>query len=234
MDKRGGRRYKRRLQLRFWDIEDEVQKAGFTQNVSLEGMFICTGSPAKPGTRIVIEVHEKEKTYTLHGVVRHSARVDPVLQKVRPSGMGVRLIKTEELMAALLKINGVSKNVEDQEPPEVEGLEEVEETADEARVVAMTFGTPQEFLNCFERDLKFGGIFVPVDDLPEQDEFVTIEFQFKWDRELKVGVAAQVVKIFEAAEGTAMGETVTGVGVAFTDPADAIRHLEEVVGFLET
>ena len=236
MNKRKGTRLKRRIQLKFWNLEEEVMKSGFTFNVSLTGIFICTNSPFKPKTRIGIELGQKGQKFQVQAVVRHAARVDPLLQKVKPSGMGVRLIRTEELMAEMLgtdKDATPEKEVVGEEADSTEG--EVEEVGtqpvkddDAATSYSMNFVSPRELATCFERDLKFGGIFVPTSSLPEGDE-VVIEFLFDWSDYSRVKVPAQVVKRFEAAEGTALGEKVTGIGVAFSDPEGAMTEFLEVI-----
>jgi Tfp pilus assembly protein PilZ len=216
-----------------------MPKSGFTYNVSLTGMFICTSSPLKPGSRIIVEVGKEGKKIELHGQVRHAARVDPLLQKLKPSGMGVRLLKTEEMMAAVLGLDADSPDEpeekdqqEVQEEAEAQGEETVQAEAVEdeqaAPVYSMNFVSPTELATSFERDLKFGGIFVPTVSLPEEEE-VVVEFLFDWSDEARVCIPAYVVKRFEAAEGTAMGEKVTGIGVAFSDPEGAIAEFLDII-----
>jgi Tfp pilus assembly protein PilZ len=260
MDNRKARRLKRRIQVRFWKQDDSIVKSGFTYNVSLTGMFVCTNSPFKPKTRITIEIGKEGGKLELQGVVRHAARVDPVLHKVKPSGMGVRLLKTEELMAAVLGLEDETSagdeeqetlagdeeqetlagdEEQEQEQEKEEKLEEEEairteavEDQNAATIYTMNFVSPRELATTFERDLKFGGIFVPTLDLPEGDD-VVIEFLFDWDDFTRVQIPALVVKRFDAAEGTAAGEKVTGIGVAFSDPEGAIMEFLDIVEALK-
>ena len=97
-----------------------------------------------------------------------------------------------------------------------------------APVYSMNFVSPTELATSFERDLKFGGIFVPTINLPEEEE-VVVEFLFDWSDEARVCIPAYVVKRFEAAEGTAMGEKVSGIGVAFSDPEGAIAEFLDII-----
>ncbi|MEJ2084724.1 MAG: hypothetical protein P8Y44_03485 [Acidobacteriota bacterium] len=241
MDKREDKRLKRRFQVRFWRLDDPVPKSGFTYNISLTGMFICTNSPFKPGTQIVIEVGREGRKVELHARVMHAARVDPVLQKVKPSGMGVRLMRTEEMMAAVLGLNAVAEEedtVEDEsvaEPEEAEELEATEESeASEEEeeepppLYYLNFVSPRELATSFERDLKFGGIFVPTSRIPDRDR-VVVEFLFDWNDITRIRIPAHVVKRFEAAEGSARGEHVAGIGVAFDDPEGAIEEFLDIV-----
>lgn len=237
MDKRKNRRLKRRIQVRFWRFDDPTPRSGFTFNISITGMFICTNQPFKPGSRIVVEVGRDGKRIELHGLVRHAARVDPLLQKIRPSGMGVRLLRTEEMMAAVLglderdpeEIGNEEENVaeEAQEQEDSSPGEEAEGDPDPS-VYHLNFVSPTELATSFERDLKFGGIFVPTSNLPDGDE-VVIEFLFDWTDLSRIRIPAHVVKRFEAAEGTAMGEKVSGIGVAFSDPEGAMAEFLTVI-----
>lgn len=233
MDKRRNRRLKRRIQVRFWKPDEKIPKSGFTYNVSLTGMFICTNSPLKPGSRVIVEVGKEGRKLELHGQVRHAARVDPLLQKLKPSGMGVRLLRTEEMMAAVLGLDAeTTEEPEEKEEEQVQEEETVQTEADEdeeaAPMYSMNFVSPTELATSFERDLKFGGIFVPTVSLPEKDE-VVVEFLFDWSDDARVCIPAYVVKRFEAAEGTAMGEKVSGIGVAFSDPEGAIAEFLDII-----
>ncbi len=233
MDKRKNTRLKRRIQVRFWKPDEKVAKSGFTYNVSLTGMFICTNSPLKPGSRVIVEVGKEGNKIELHGQVRHAARVDPLLQKLKPSGMGVRLLRTEEMMAAVLGLDRemsdeLEENGEETAQEEETTQTEAEEDEKAVPVYSMNFVSPTELATSFERDLKFGGIFVSTESPPEEDE-VVVEFLFDWSDEARVCIPAFVVKRFEAAEGTAMGEKVTGIGVAFSDPEGAIAEFLDII-----
>ena len=97
MDKRKTPRFKRRIQLRFWSLDDRNPRKGFTHNVSVAGMFVASSAPFKPGTRIFVEIPTTTEKLVLQAEVRYAARVDPMLQKVKPSGMGIRFLTVEEL-----------------------------------------------------------------------------------------------------------------------------------------
>lgn len=239
MEKRDDKRLKKRFQVRFWRLDDPVPKSGFTYNISLTGMFICTNSPFRPGTRIVVEVGRESRKIVLHGQVRHASRVDPVLQKVKPSGMGVRLLKTEEMMAAVLGVKlqpeeevEVEEEVatEPEEAPEADesAAAEAQEEEEPPPVYHLNFVSPRELAESFERDLKFGGIFVPTPRLPDKDQ-ILVEFLFDWNDAVRVRIPAHVVKRFAAAEGSSLGEQVAGIGVAFDDPEYAIEEILDIL-----
>lgn len=229
MDKRKTPRYKRRIQLRFWSSDDRNPRKGFTHNVSVAGMFIASNAPFKPGTRIFVEIPTSTEKMILQAEVRNSARVDPLLQKVKPSGMGIRFLTSEELMAELLKLKkppGEEKEVgEEAEVEESQGLQ--------GAVLTVTFTTPHDLANTYERDIRYGGLFVPTDQSVEEEDKVVVEFRFDWDSSLAVQVQSNVIKKFAAAEGSATGETVSGVGVAFTDPTSVTTQFSNVMSGLD-
>ena len=228
MDKRKAPRFKRRIQLRFWSVDDRTPRKGFTQNVSVTGMFISSSSPFKPGTRIFVEVASGSEKLVLQAEVRYSARVDPALQKVRPSGMGVRFLTVEELMSELLKLRrSIAENAE-----QLNGNGDAEESEIHP-VLGVTFSKPRDLATSYERDVKYGGLFIPTEEDVEQDDRVVIEFRFGWDESLSIRAPAKVVKRFAAAEGTTAGETVSGVGVAFTDSTLLTSQFSNVLSDLD-
>lgn len=241
VSKRRLKRYKRRLQLEFWSLEDRTPRKGFTQNVSLRGLFICTASPYPAGTRIAIEVSFGQERVKLLGEVRHAAKVDPVLQRIRPSGMGVRLLKTEEMMAELLNLKVtlasalevMEEAVEGGPAPEQPTSEKPPPEESEAPVFPVSFACSRDLVVSFERDIKHGGLFVAASDPAEADTAIALEFRFDWDPERRLRLPARVIKRFEAAEGSAAGEKVTGMGVAFEDPSAVIEQIRELVAELD-
>jgi Tfp pilus assembly protein PilZ len=229
MDKRKDPRYKRRIALQFWSVQDTTPRKGFTQNLSVRGVFVATNQPFKPGTRVFLEIPSGKGSLVLQGEVRYSARVDLALQRVKPSGMGIRLILTEELMAELLKLERSGLPIESEvDPADDDASATAPDSSSAARVYPVTFESPQDFSRSFERDIRFGGLFLPVDEPADQDETVTLEFRFAWAPELVVRIEALVVKRFTAGEDSAGGDSVRGMGVAFADPADVITRFEHV------
>lgn len=238
IDKRTVPRYRRRIPVQFWGQDDQTPRKGFTQNVSVKGMFVSTNAPFKPGTRIFLEISSTKEKMVLQAEVRFAARVDPALQRVMPSGMGVRLLRVDEIMAEILKLKSAGIEVVDEgegtPAPEAAPEEAVEERPEpEGAVFSITYDTAHDLANSYERDIKYGGLFVASAEPAEQDEPVTIEFRFAWDSDQIVQVQAQVVKKFASAEGSVMGEAVSGMGVAFSDPTDVMTQFSNVFSALE-
>ena len=234
MDKRKVPRYRRRIALHFWSQEDKSPRKGFSQNVSVVGMFVSTNAPFKPGTRIFLEIPSGKDKLVFQAEVRFSARVDLALQRVKPSGMGVRLLRVDEVMGELLKLKATGVEVIAEKPQpktsEVATPEEPSVPADE--VFPISFATPRDLVNSYERDIKYGGLFIASPEPAEQEEPVVLEFRFAWDDAQVIQVQAQVVKKFAFAEGSVAGEAVSGMGVAFSDPAGVMTQFAEVISAL--
>jgi Tfp pilus assembly protein PilZ len=90
MERRETARKARRVQVKFWDVADRDAQTGYTINVSPTGLFVGTNRPLPPGRNVQLSISLGEQEITLDGVVVHAARVSPLLQRQRPSGMGVR------------------------------------------------------------------------------------------------------------------------------------------------
>ncbi|MEE8522968.1 MAG: PilZ domain-containing protein [Thermoanaerobaculia bacterium] len=102
-----GRRFPRRLQVRFRSVNEEDFKVGYTTNISQTGMFVATIRPLPPGTHLKLEIGPKEKAVGLDAEVVHARKVAAVWQKIRPSGMGVRFLESQKSSAELLELMSV-------------------------------------------------------------------------------------------------------------------------------
>jgi PilZ domain len=103
-----GRRFPRRLSVRFRSAEEQDYKVGYTTNISQTGMFVATIRPQPPGTHVQLEIGNKEhKTVCLDAVVVHARKVAPVWQKIRPSGMGVHFLTPEKHGDDLLELMSI-------------------------------------------------------------------------------------------------------------------------------
>ncbi|MFQ5527249.1 MAG: PilZ domain-containing protein [Thermoanaerobaculia bacterium] len=96
------KRYKKRLQVRFWREGDDNPHSGYTTNVSMSGIFVATNTPVAPRERVKIEILDEDRGCVVHGEVVHAARVSPLLAKLRQAGMGIRLRGVDELIGELV------------------------------------------------------------------------------------------------------------------------------------
>ena len=106
MERRETKRKVRRVQVKFWDTAGEERRSGYTINVSPTGLFVGTNRPLPPGRKVRLAISLEEREMTLDGTVVHAARVSPLLQRLRPSGMGVRFDRDHPELRDLLKPAG--------------------------------------------------------------------------------------------------------------------------------
>ena len=92
----------RRVQVHFWRQGDPAPYIGYTANISLTGMFIVTNSPLSSGSRIRVEVVDRERGFMVEGVVAHARKMAPALARLNQSGMGVRFLAVDELVRELI------------------------------------------------------------------------------------------------------------------------------------
>jgi hypothetical protein len=92
----------RRVQVHFWKQGDPAAYLGYTTNISLTGMFIATNSPVPSGSRIRVEVMDRDRGFTVEGLVAHARKMQPEMARLNQSGMGVRFLSVEELVRELI------------------------------------------------------------------------------------------------------------------------------------
>jgi hypothetical protein len=92
----------RRVQVHFWRQGDPTAYIGYTTNISLTGMFVATNSPVSSGSRIRIEVVDRDRGFMVEGVVAHARKSPPELARLNQSGMGIRFLSVEELVRELM------------------------------------------------------------------------------------------------------------------------------------
>jgi Tfp pilus assembly protein PilZ len=154
---------------------------------------------------MVIEFQEDGVTFEVRATVAHSAKVSPLLQSVRPSGMGVRFSSRSHDLEQLLPAG------------EVQVLDE------EARTVfPIYFSDVDELLEVYERDMRNGGLFVPTSRPAEMDSEVSVELNLPQARKSVMTVVAKVVHRTDEPPNP-------GMGVAFSDPDGVVGGLFELM-----
>ena len=199
-------RHPRRVQVRFWpETHPEQAHAGYSRNVSATGMFIATVHPLKPGTLVSIEFREDSEAFRVQAKVVHSAKVSPLLQAVRPSGMGVRFLDRAPGLERLL--------------PEDERavLNEFH-----SKIFPIYFASGEELLRIFDRDIKNGGLFVPTERPAEKEQLVSIELHLPRSEDPVLTFDATVVHRVDAGPDS-------GIGIAFRDPPQVLERLGPLV-----
>lgn len=103
MERRQAKRRARRVQVQFWDRPDGERRSGYTINISPTGLFLGTNRPLPPGRKVRLAIALDDHELEVDGTVVHAARVSPLLQKLRPSGMGIRFDGDQPELSRLLR-----------------------------------------------------------------------------------------------------------------------------------
>lgn len=90
-EKRYLKRHRRRFALRFG--QDEATRLGFTEDISVEGMFIRTANVYPPGTELKVTLSlPDDVSVTVVGKVMWAKRVAPqMVRLVKKAGFGIRI-----------------------------------------------------------------------------------------------------------------------------------------------
>jgi hypothetical protein len=103
MDRRRNRRWPRQLEVRFWKQGEEGQATrAISTNISRTGIFVRTQNVLPSGSRVRVDIGHAGRSVTVEGVVMRALKSPAHLQAVMPSGMGVRFLQPDELLAELL------------------------------------------------------------------------------------------------------------------------------------
>lgn len=90
-EKREKERRRKRLKLRFGT--DEPKRMAFTEDLTGQGLFVITGQPEKPGTKLVLQFYFPDGREALaSGRVQWAKKVPANLVRIaKKGGMGVKL-----------------------------------------------------------------------------------------------------------------------------------------------
>jgi Tfp pilus assembly protein PilZ len=102
MTRRRATRRARRVQVHFWKQGELTTYVGYSTNISMTGMFVATNSPMPSGTRVRVEVIDRDRGFMVEGVVAHARKVGAEMARLTQSGMGVRFLSVEELVRELV------------------------------------------------------------------------------------------------------------------------------------
>jgi Tfp pilus assembly protein PilZ len=223
-------RWARRILVRFWRSGEERPYVGHTLNLSPGGMFVGTDRPVASGSRVRVEVMDPAQGFTIEGVVTHSHRVAPELRRVHESGMGVRFLSHEELVAPLLpKLTGETAS----RPAPVAAA-----PAEPEDGFAVRFATADAFVEAFKRDIQHGGMFVSTSRPAPLNQVVPLQLHLPADLGGSLVVSVRVVHRNDPAEAGAARrpdrpagapDRPAGMGVEFVDREATVRRLADLV-----
>ncbi len=266
MSRRRAVRRPRRVQVHFWKHGEPTAYVGYTTNISTTGMFVATNSPMPPGTRVRVEVVERERGFMVEGVVAHARKIRGDLARVSQSGMGVRFLSVEELVRELIPAtHGQTEEVPQSAgggsfTPEAPSVEEplpsapaesplpspppLPPAATSVRPAvfpppapmggsegsfSVRFGTVDEFLSVFRRDILQGGLFVSTRYPGRLQEIVTVELHPPWPDAEPVLVRARVVQRFDPGSDPYNPNLLSGMGLELIDLPALVEKLQPVV-----
>ncbi len=200
----------------FWKRGENHAYNGYTTNISPTGMYIGTPNPVGRGGRLRIEVMDAQRGFVVEAEVAHAVRTPATLQQVKPSGMGVRFLQVDELVADLFGGSMVFRPEEEKPPKD--------------NVYGVYFRGVNHFLDTVRRDIQTGGIFVPTKFPAPLNAQITVEIHPPDAKGESVRIGAFVVQRFEP-QPVAAGETpkLSGMGVAFSDPQGALLSLQSMI-----
>ncbi len=249
------KRYKKRLQVRFWREGDVASHSGYTTNVSMSGMFVATNTPISPRERVRVEILEGSHSVFVHGEVMHAARVSPLLLKLRQAGMGIRLLGVDELIGELIgrdreklrediefRVHAPMRSGFDQPAMPGEEAEEIARAPGETpvpdphgfqetvspldpTVFSIRFQSGSEFLSAFRRELQHGGMFITTEHPLNVNDEVTVEIQPPSDRPVRL--PARVVSQRGPGDQDD-SRTPPGINVDFKDLKSALEQLNRL------
>ena len=89
-EKRGPERTRRRVYVRF--TKEDSKRAGYTKNLSENGIFVQTNQVSRPGTTVHLEMEFPDTKFSMKARVMWAKKVPPQLAHVLECGMGLQFV----------------------------------------------------------------------------------------------------------------------------------------------
>ena len=243
MEKRRKKRFGRRLQLRYWIEGEEHERRGYTTNVSTSGAFLATNGPAPPGTRMRVEFLG-ENGFIIEAIVAHAARVSTSLQSIRSSGMGIRFLSIDELVAGLLppgggletetlglssddETTGGRAPSEDDEQGASAGPKVRETAADGTQVYTVGFRNVAYLMETMDHEIRFGGVFVPTEAPAGLQHEIRLALALPAPILRTIHADATVVKLVDP--GSDPSSEIAGMAVALKEPEAILKQIQRLI-----
>ena len=216
-------------------------------------MHIGTSSPLPAGSRLRIEVVDRNHGFVVEGLVMHAKKMPLELQQVTPSGMGIRFLSVADLLRELLPAAAAAEEPAKAPPAPGESANRAERPApaapparpapaapapgpapparvDAAGVVKVTFASPREFLEVYRRDLVHGGLFISTLYPGRLNETIEVELCPPGVDSPSVRLRARVVHRVEPRSNDLSGapNLLAGMGVEILDLPAALARLAAV------
>jgi hypothetical protein len=141
-------RYKKRTTVRYG--ESELDRSGFTHDMSARGMFILAQQLPPLDQRLHLQVFvDTTRALYFEAVVRRHRVAPPAMRQTAPSGFGVRLLDPEEVMGELFPASPKSGGSVPSGPPRItvsfatrEALETAHKSELRAGIVSAVYDAP--------------------------------------------------------------------------------------------
>lgn len=188
-ERRRKKRVARRFNVKFG--EHDLGQTGIILDISQDGAFISASRMPALGTRLHVQVQHGASFVLYEALVRRHRVVPTQLRQVTPMGFGVSFLAPAELFHELVPHAGG------------EGSGQVEYRVE----------TAERLRDCWEKELRFGGLFLRSEGKRERDEEVVVELLLDFAGK-RFELKAKVVQVISG--------VAPGFAVAFVDPA-AVR-----------
>jgi Tfp pilus assembly protein PilZ len=195
-EKRKHKRHPKRLNVRYGEKEP-LDRTAFIGDVSAGGMFVVAKQLPTIGARLHFQVFlDAQKFVFFEGVVARHKTVPPGLQAQERGGFGVRFLTPAEVAS-----------------------EVVPAAAQQNKGLEVAFASQADFKAAYERELRYGGIFVKTDRPLMRDANTTVELHLLYvHKSFELACKVIQVKAAEVAGGP-------GVILAFADIGQAKQLL---------
>jgi len=200
-ERRGKKRGKRRFLVRYG--ARELSHSGFTRDISKRGAFIVSSSRPPLDSKLHVQIFlERERCVYFEALVTRHKIVSPHLRSLEKGGFGVRFLLPQEILQQMVVKQGL---------------------------LEILYATPGDLKQAYERQLRYGGVFVPTERELRRGSEVLLRIRLDFAKQT-LEFDATVVHVWTNATQT----DTRGVGVVFNDRKEVEAAIEPFVGKNET
>lgn len=193
------RRFARQFEVVFHRRGESMPYKGSATNVSAGGIFLASPNSQPLGTWLEIRFMG-DHGFVAEGEVVHSV----------PTGMGIRFLTINELVAQLVLPEDPASAADEQR-------QEPQEVAEELGIYHVRFRDPDELRAVYDRDLKTGGLFVSTRRPADVGAEVKVEISV-------ASVPAGTVRL----AGRVVQKAPSGIGVEILNLQSAMPQLQRL------
>lgn len=200
-ERRRAKRVKRRLGVRFG--ETELNRAGFTYDISKVGLFVVSDGAPPANGRIHVQLFlDNEHFVLLEGVVVRRKEVPAELRGSAQGGFGVRLLGLNELLLGVVP----------------------EDTPPIQNHFAVEYASAVDLRRAISGELNMGGVFLPTTKTLPAGTDALIEMRLPFAR-MTLQFPARVLQSTDPSLGGTQG-----IAFVFVDRERVVAALSPVLG----